>query len=247
MADIGFGGFDHWVNMEACNQRFVIRVCSMTQLLIEEGVDIKQEGAQIWIWPRSKRKQPPLVLRVIRHKARGESEAVWLLTNVLSPTELSDPEAGQLYKARWRIEVDVFRGIKQTLGKAKLLGRTPVIVLREAELALLSLMLCQAMAARAMQAGDHAINSASLATTQELLETYGEKIRQGRKGWDFSRKLRTAVRDVYPRLKPKPARRPVKIKEVKPPRPPKVLVISERLKARIGAFGKENQACCLTA
>ena len=170
---------------------------------------------------------------MICHHPKGQTEPVWLLTNVRSPSELSDVEAVQLYKARWQIEVDVFRGLKQTLGKMKLMGRTPVIVLREAELAMLVLMLCQAMAARAMENASHEIAGSSLAATRELLKTYGEKIRTGRKGWDFSKRLGAAGRDAYPRTKPKAARRPIKIKEVHSPKPPKILVIDGTLKAKL--------------
>ena len=43
LADIGFGGFDQWNFLEERGQRFVIRICSMTQLLIDGAVDIEKE------------------------------------------------------------------------------------------------------------------------------------------------------------------------------------------------------------
>lgn len=246
VADIGFGGFEQLSRIQAQGRYFLIRVCSTTQLLMEGQVEIEADGSKVWLWPGAQRGQAPLRLRLIRIKPAGNKQEVWLLTNVLDSQQLSRAQAQEIYAARWGIEVDVFRSLKQTMGKAKLMGRTPVVVLREFELALLALMLCQALGAQAEGQGTEEAQAAySLARVQELLEHYGAKLRQGRKGWDFSKRLREAVRDNYSRKKPKGARRPVKIKEVHAPRPPKILVMDESLKRKLDkklAEGKRDAA-----
>jgi len=233
VGDIGFCGFDLFKTMQARGQRFLIRVGSTT-VLLREGAWGAAEGAErIWLWPGQKRGEAPLALRALRLEPTRHGPAVWLLTNVFSEEELTREEAESLYRARWGIEVDVFRGFKQTLGKAKLAGRTPVTVLREVELSLLALMLSQALGARAMVQAGRAPGSSSLSAVRDTLEAYGEKLRRGRRGWDFSRRLREALRDAYPRAKSKSSRRPIKIKEVRVPGEPKIRAIDAKLKAKM--------------
>jgi hypothetical protein len=246
VADIGFGGFEQLSRIHAQGRYFLIRVCSTTQLLTEGQIEIGADGSKVWLWPGDKRGEMPLRLRVICIKPEGNKHEVWLLTNVMDSHRLSRAQAQEIYAARWGIEVDVFRGLKQTMGKAKLMGRTPGVALREIELALLALMLCQAVGAQAVeQEAKRAKTHYSLAEVQKLLEEYAAKLRKGRKGWDFSHQLRKAVRDSYCRLKPKRARRPVKIKEVHAPKPPKLLMMDEKLKMKLDkklAEGKRNAA-----
>lgn len=236
VADIGFGGYDQMDLMDLGSHCFLIRVGSTTQLLalgkFEKGI----EGYRVWLWPRYRRDLAPLELRAIKLKPKGQQEEVWLLTNVLDTSALPGKQAAEIYEARWRIEVDVFRGVKQTLGKTKLCACTPLAAMKEAEWVLLGLLVLQGMSTVAQQSDKAAAGGifpeASLRAVQSLVEEYAEKIRNGRKGWDFGQKLRRAIRDGYKRKGTRRARRPVKIKDVSPPKPPKVLKITPRLKAK---------------
>jgi len=239
VGDIGFGGFDHLWYLQNAKRHFLVRVCSTTQLLAQGLI---WESGGVWLWPTTRRDKVPLRLRLIRLKPRGLHEEVCLLTNVLDPQLLTRAEAEHLYELRWGIEISVFRSLKQTLGKVKLLGETPKVVLREAESALLALMVCQAMGAWATQTNSRpGTVRYSLAQVVCVVETYGVKIRQGRKGWDFWQCLRLAVVDSYVRKKRKAARRPVKIKDVHPPKPPKILVMNNRLKNKLCEKLKEGK------
>jgi len=55
---------------------------------------------------------------------------VWLLTSVLDPQRLTTKAMVRFYKMRWGIEVE-FRGLKQTLDRAKLRCRNPQRLLAE--------------------------------------------------------------------------------------------------------------------
>jgi hypothetical protein len=81
------------------------------------------EGGAVWLYPASAGKQAPLRLRLIavsvpRKKRKGTKQRlriIYLLTD-LSEAELSDREAGRLYRLRWRASEIGFRAFKQTLG-----------------------------------------------------------------------------------------------------------------------------------
>jgi hypothetical protein len=111
------------------------------------------EGGAVWLYPASAGKQAPLRLRLIavsvpRKKRKGTKQRlriIYLLTD-LSEAELSDREAGRLYRLRWRASEIGFRAFKQTLGHTNLLGRTPEIALQECHFALLGLQLLSLLA-----------------------------------------------------------------------------------------------------
>ena len=77
-------------------------------------------------------------LRLVRIKTPDAS--VWLVTSVLSQTRLSDQAIGEIYRKRWGVEV-FYRDFKETLGKRKLLSRTPEHARLELHWSLLSLLL----------------------------------------------------------------------------------------------------------
>ena len=231
VGDIGFGGFEQLWEYKRRGQHFLIRVCSITRLLQEESVEVCGEGARVWLWPKNQRQETPLELRVIRIKEPGKVSEVWLLTDVMNPQELSRAEAQEIYAARWGLEVEVFRALKQTLGKTKLTGRTPIAVYRELELAMVGFMLSQALGVWAIGARNKPVYS--IAGIRDTLREYGARIRKGYRGWDFARRLKGALRDTYVRQGSKQARRPIKIKDVKPPSPPEILVMDDKLKVKL--------------
>ncbi|MEK7732477.1 MAG: IS4 family transposase, partial [Planctomycetota bacterium] len=125
VGDIGFGGFDLLWQLSNGKVAFVIRCGGNSTLLVEHTrLEIERIGDVRWVylWPTNRRRKKPLRLRLIVLKDRGKR--VYLLTNVEDPRGLSRRMAGEFYRARWGIEVE-YRGLKQTLGRRKVLARTP--------------------------------------------------------------------------------------------------------------------------
>jgi len=138
-ADAGFAGYDYWKLLLEQGVHFIIRVGSGIQLLSELG-DWQQQDDRVWLWPEraARQQQPPLKLRLVEIKTSQQS--IWLVTSVLSHGRLSDAQVGQLYRERWGVEV-FFRDFKETLGKRKLLSRTPEHARLELHWSLLGLLL----------------------------------------------------------------------------------------------------------
>jgi hypothetical protein len=118
VADCGFFGYDFWSELLASGRQFVIRVGGNVRLLKKLGVVSESHGT-IYLWPdkMAKRKQTPLVLRLVMvHDGR---QPWYLVTSVRNPKRLSDRQVADIYRKRWRIEL-FFRHFKQTFGRTKL-------------------------------------------------------------------------------------------------------------------------------
>jgi hypothetical protein len=136
-ADCGFYGYEFWSALLASKRQFVIRVGGNVRLLKKLGVARESNGT-VYVWPDkvAKRKQPPLVLRLVEvHDGR---QSWYLVTSVLDPDRLSDQQVAQIYGYRWRIEL-FFRHFKQTYGRAKLRSHKGEHAECEAEWSLLGL------------------------------------------------------------------------------------------------------------
>lgn len=136
-ADCGFVGYEFWSALLASKRQFVIRVGGNVRLLKKLGLPREAQGT-VYLWPdkAAKRKQPPLVLRLVEvHDGR---QSWYLVTSVLNPKRLSDRQVAQLYGYRWRIEL-FFRHFKQTFGRAKLRSHKGAHAECEAEWSLLAL------------------------------------------------------------------------------------------------------------
>lgn len=120
-ADAGFVGYDFWKAILAAGQNFVIRVGGNVRLLKQLGC-AREHDHIVYLWPDkvAKKKQPPMVLRLI--VVHNGKYPVYLVTN-LNKTQLSDRQAATIYVARWGIEV-FFRTLKQTFGRRKLCSRS---------------------------------------------------------------------------------------------------------------------------
>ena len=136
-ADCGFYGYEFWSALLASNRQFVIRVGGNVRLLKKLGMARESNGT-VYLWPDkvAKRKQPPLVLRLVEvHDGR---QSWYLVTSVLNPNRLSDQQVAKIYGYRWRIEL-FFRHFKQTFGRAKLRSHKGEHAECEAEWSLLGL------------------------------------------------------------------------------------------------------------
>jgi hypothetical protein len=136
-ADCGFFGYEFWSTLLASKRQFVIRVGGNVRLLKKLGLARETNGT-VYLWPDkvAKRKQPPLVLRLVEvHDGR---QSWYLVTSVLNSKRLSDQQVAQIYGYRWRIEL-FFRHFKQTFGRAKLRSHKGEHAECEAEWSLLGL------------------------------------------------------------------------------------------------------------
>jgi hypothetical protein len=117
-ADAGFVGYDVWKAILDSRRHLLIRVGANVRLLRKLGYVEEKEGL-VYLWPdrQAKRKQPPLVLRLV--VARGPRHPVYLVTSVLDETTLSDSQVVEIYALRWGIEL-FYRHFKQTFERRKL-------------------------------------------------------------------------------------------------------------------------------
>jgi hypothetical protein len=135
VADCGFSGYEFWSELLASERQFVIRVGGNVRLLKKLGT-VRESDGTVYLWPASKRRQEPLVLRlVIVHDGR---QPWYLVTSIRDPRRLSDRDVAAIYKWRWRIEL-FFRHFKQTYGRGKLRSHKAEHAECEAEWSLLGL------------------------------------------------------------------------------------------------------------
>lgn len=237
VADTGFGGFDLLWELSNGTIAFLIR-CGGNSTLLVEGARQKIErrnGARfVYLWPLNRRRCRPLCLRLIILKNRGKR--VYLLTNVMGPTRLSRPMAGELYRARWGIEVE-YRGLKQTMGRRKVLAKTPEPGAMELAANILAHALLLLYAAIAMGAK---VARASVAEVLRVIRRAIDYLRHGRSTAWFVDSLMAAALDEYERHSSKKARDwPHKKKEA-PPGPPILRRLKVAEKARICRMLKQT-------
>jgi hypothetical protein len=242
VADTGFGGFDLLWRLSSAKVMFLIRCGGNTTLLVEDTlqkIECRGECRQVHLWPKNRRRRRPLCLRLIVLKRGGKR--VYLLTNVLESPRLSRSMAGELYRARWGIEVE-FRGLKQTLGRRKVLARTPEVGAMELAANILALALLLLYAA--MIVGVRVIRL-SLASALRAIRRAMERVRSGKSCSSLGEQLLAAMCDDYVRRSSKRARDWPHKKKERPPGCPRLRRPNAREKTRIHAV-RTNHAAQLT-
>jgi hypothetical protein len=237
VADAFFMGYELFADIVAAPASFLVRLSSRAYLYTQEEKPLgRWREGPVYYWPEKARDQglPPLKLSLLR--VRGKKADVWLLTNVLDRHQLSHRLAGQLYRWRWRNE-GLFRVYKRQLGKVKLLSRTVALVHREAEGSLLALQLLLALAARAVRRG-HQVVLVAESPRRVLLAIRGEHT--GLLRGLGPRQFAWYRRDLQVVRGEAPHRRSDKVRQVwprrkdhKPPKPPKLRVLTDALKAKM--------------
>jgi hypothetical protein len=233
VADVGFCGFDLLWTLWCSGVHFLVRCASNTTLLTDRSrsqIERKGQHCYLYLWPQQNAGLPPLRLRVIVLKSRGRR--VYLLTNVVDSTRLSRPMAGELYRARWGIEVG-YRSLKQTMGRCKVLARTPEAGASELSGSILALGLLMLQAA--LRQGRQVVRL-SIARALGLVRRAIEAVRCGLPSTKFVERLAQALGDTYPRRKSKRARDWPHKKREPPPSPPKLRRPNPKEKAAINLF-----------
>lgn len=140
--DAGFVGYD-FANTVLGNT--VLK--SGTQLLVRVGANVKllkklgfvrESNGIVYVWTdkATRNEQPPLVFRLV--VVQSTWHPVYLITSVTSKTKLTDTQVGNLYRARWGVEV-FFRHLKQTFGRCKLRSHAAANALVELQWSLIGL------------------------------------------------------------------------------------------------------------
>jgi hypothetical protein len=230
VADAGFGGFDLLWSLSRARIDFLIRCAGCTTLLVEGAFQkmMQEEGQQyVYLWPGNRRQRKPLRLRLIVLKRRGKQ--AYLLTNVLDSTDLSRPMASKIYAARWGIETE-YRALKQTMGRRKVLAKTPQPGAAELSGNILALAMLVLQAAIVLSGRIARLSMAlALKVMREAIETV-RWIGRSRQFWML---LRSAVKDGYRRYSSKRARDWPHKKKDPPPGAPRLRSLTPRLRTRI--------------
>jgi hypothetical protein len=236
VADACYLGYELFLAILQARAAFLVRLSSRAYLYTAAQVPLAAwtEGL-VYYWPSTVQAQgrPPIPARLLRIK--GAKADVWLLTSVLDPEQLSRQTAGQVYRWRWRNE-GLFRDYKRLLGKVKLSSRTVALVHREAEGSLLALQLLLALAVQT-PAGQPVVLPGS--PRRELLRLRGAitaALRSlGSRQFAQYEQMLTVVRSQErpERLSAKARQKWARRKDHKPPKPPKLRVLSDVLKAKL--------------
>ena len=203
--DAGFVGYELWETILSSGHQFLVRVGGNVTLLTDlPGVSIR--GDVVCFWPRTatRKKLPPLVLRLI--EIQNERGRMFLLTSILSRRDLSHARAIKLYRMRWGIELQ-FRSLKQTFGRGRLHSRSAECAIVELDWSLIGLWMVQLFAVKEQIKVDRPPEgssvSLSLSLIQEVMEQWSEP---ASKPTALQSQLRDAVHDTYQRRRSKQSR-----------------------------------------
>lgn len=219
LADAGFTGYDLLKALMDSGRFFVIRVGSNVKLLTKLRYAVKEHDGVVYLWPKGKQEKQcePLVLRLIRF-VDGHGRSICLLTNVLDRNRLSDRAALKMYRLRWGVEV-LFRSLKQTLDRRKMLSGCPTHAKVELAWSMVGLWLLGLISVQEIKAAGEDPQRWSPAQALRVVRqacngTLGA-------GGSLHEHVAGSLKDTYKRTRSKKARHwPHKKKEKPPGEPP---------------------------
>lgn len=213
LADAGFTGYDLLRAVMDGGRSFVIRVGANVRLLTKLGYAVREYEGIVYLWPAGQQKKacPPLVLRLVT--VNDGRRRVHLLTDVLDAGELSDAAVAALYRRRWGVEL-LFRSLKQTLGRRKLLSDGPAHARVELDWSVVGLWALDLVHARSAGAAARRSTASALRAVRAAMA--GRRGGRGR----LRQTLAAAVCDGYARRGPKKARHWPHKKRDRPPGDP---------------------------
>jgi Transposase DDE domain len=238
-ADAGFTGYDLWKEVIDAGHSFLIRVGGNVTLLRRLGYAVERPGT-VYFWPdRSARKgQPPLVLRLLPLQV-GRCK-MYLLTNILDETELSDEEAIRLYQLRWGIELQ-FRTVKQTFGRRKLRSRSAARAYVELDWSLVGLWMIQLLAVKEQIAVGEIPEHCSVSLAIHVIRTTFQRPSEvPEEAWTIQ--MQTATKDEYQRKSSKEARYKPDFKDKPAAGKPKVWNATRKQKAEAAGYRLKTAA-----
>ena len=222
--DAGFVGYPIWSAIVKRGNHFLVRVGANVSLISQSADYRLLKNGIVLCWPKATMlaNQPPLRLRLV--KARIGKTRVWLLTSVLDPAELTPQQMIKLYKMRWGIEVE-FRGLKQTLDRAKLRCRNDQRLLAELDWSIMAMAIAELFALKEQLSNKRSKSVKDQKPPDPVKRSLANTMRAIRyclrnpnevppPGHHLPDQLRLAVTDSYQRKAPKKAR-------YRPPNPDK--------------------------
>jgi hypothetical protein len=238
VADAGFCGYELCRRLLAAGHSFLFRVGGNVTLLTDLGWHVEQRGDLVCLWPQDFRDQPPLALRLVA-LPRGK-QALYLLTNVLDPQQLSVADAAALYELRWGAEVGS-SSYKQTLDRRILQSRTPATCFVEAQWTMLGLWLLGLLCVSRQVASARGPRRWSVAAARNVVRRALRQAGQRRRSGAVDAELRRARHDGYVRARPKAARRYPRKKREQPPGPPNIKPATPLQIQQAYALQQQNQ------
>jgi hypothetical protein len=235
IADAGYCGFELARQLVAKEVNFLLRMSSNVTLYTKELVVMERfrEGLVYYFPGKKDKHSAPLLLRLIRVRAKKKKNDVWLLTNVQEQKRLSVATAARFYRWRWENEGQ-FRAYKRTLAKVKLVSRSVRLVHREAEGSLLALQLMLAQGVLAQRPVASGATEPVCSPRKVLLAIRQEMDGRLRRGHaKYYERLQAAKRDRRERTSAKANRPWPRRKPHEAPKPPKLLKLTAEKKARI--------------
>jgi hypothetical protein len=221
VADAGFTGYELLERIDKANQRCLLRVGSNVHLLKELGYYEQEGESTVYLWPEKfQPDKPPLVLRLIVLE-QGKKK-MYLLTNELDETALSDAQAAIFYQMRWGVEI-FYRSSKQTLGHRKMLSRTAATCEAELHWAMLGIWLLGAMSVSAIiERGRDPLSWSVALSRKRVRQAMRKSAKKVQAGQDLWSRLGKAVKDDYQRTGSKKANDWPHKKREQPPGDPKI-------------------------
>jgi Transposase DDE domain len=227
VCDAGYLSYELYWRILRAPAAFLVRMSSRAYLYTQAKAPLERfrEG-WVYYWPAyaQRRRRPPIRARLLR--VRGEKADVWLLTS-LGPDTLSARQVAQIYRWRWRNE-GLFRSYKRGLDKVKLRHRTVALVHREAEGSLLALQLLLATTVWQQRATGGSPRRMLLQIRGEV--TVGIAQLGPRQSRRYVQTLQEIHGEAPHRTSTKIRRRWPRKKRTKPPGPPHLRRLTERLK-----------------
>jgi hypothetical protein len=245
--DAGFVGYPLWSCLVARGYDFLVRVGANVSLLTTMEVDYILEkvgkGFLVDCWPKTMMQagQPPLRLRLVQvHLGKTK---IWMLTSVLNEQRLTNRAMLRFYKMRWGIEVE-FRGLKQTLDRAKLRCRNDRRLLAELDWSIMAMAVAELFALKEQLAKRSPKSGKKKQIGDPVKRSLAQTMRARRKclrnlndtvlpGEDLASQLRDAVTDSYVRKAPKRARYRPPNPDKKPLGDPKLRRLSKQEKQHL--------------
>ena len=238
LADAGFTGYELLKELIQSDRSFIIRAGGNVRLLRKLGFAAREHAGIVYLWPQGQRRREPLVLRlVVVHDGR---KAVYLLTDVLEESALSDRQVGQMYRRRWGIEV-FYRSLKRTMQKHKMRSTSPGNGRVELDWAMVGLWMLGLMTVQRMIR--RRVNSARWSVAQSLRVV--RRVMSGRGGRQDAKDLcglARALKDTYCRRRPKHARDWPHKKTETPPKPPEIRTARGKEKLKAQRFKRRKPA-----
>jgi hypothetical protein len=241
--DALYPNYDLYERLKKMDMAFLVRVSTRSIFYTLDG-DRRTDPQQlkrlrdrlVYYWPKKKAREkgkPPIVVRLLR--VCGKHGDVWLATNIMNNEQLSRKTAAQVYRWRWRNE-GLFRQYKHMLHKVKIASRSVRLVHREAEGAMLALQMLLGHAAKITQRGPKTVIVMESPRRMLLIIRSGIAAALNRLG---PRQLATyqfllaKVRaEQRPRTSLRTRQKWPRRRDHKPPKPPQLRVMSDKLKAK---------------